>query len=46
MKENINDFTLKNCVYLDYDLYSMQIWYTLVHKSNWLTWNITGNSQK
>ena len=23
--ENINDFTFKNCVYLDYDLYSMQI---------------------
>ena len=23
--ENINDFTLKNCVYLDYDLNSMQI---------------------
>ena len=22
---------LKNCVYLDYDLYSMQIWYTSVH---------------
>ena len=31
MKENINDFTLKHCVYLDYDLYSMQIWYTSVH---------------
>ena len=24
---------LKSCVYLDYDLYSMQIWYTSVHKS-------------
>ena len=44
MLENINDFTLKNCVYLDYDLYCMQIWYTSVHKS--LTWTITGNSQK
>ena len=37
---------LKNCVYLDYDLYLMQIWYTSVHKSNWLTWNITGTSEK
>ena len=27
-KKNINDFTLNICVYLDYDLYSMQIWYT------------------
>ena len=41
---NIDDFTLKNCVYLDYDLYSMQICYTSVHKSYWMTWNITGNS--
>ena len=24
-KKNINDFTLNICVYLDYDLYSMQI---------------------
>ena len=31
--ENINNFTLKNCVYLDYDLYSMQI-YASVHKLN------------
>ena len=42
----MNDFTLKNSVYLDYDLYSMQIFYTSVHKSNWMIWNITGNSQK
>ena len=45
-KKNINDFTLNICVYLDYDLYSMQIWYTSVHKSTGWTWNITGNSQK
>ena len=25
VKKNINDFMLKNCVYLDYDLYSIQI---------------------
>ena len=25
MCKKINDFTLKNCVYLDLDLYSMQI---------------------
>ena len=24
-KKKNNDFTLKNCVYLDYDLYSMQL---------------------
>ena len=45
-KKNINNFTLHICVYLDYDLYSMQIWYTTVHKSTGWTWNITGNSQK
>ena len=45
-KKNINNFTLNICVYLDYDLYSMQIWYTSVHKSTGWTWNITGNSQK
>ena len=28
----INNITLKNPVYLDYDLYSMQIGYTSVHK--------------
>ena len=32
--ENINNFMLKNCVYLDYDLYSMQILYASVHKLN------------
>ena len=32
-KKNINNFTLNICVYLDYDLYSKQIWYTSVHKS-------------
>ena len=45
-KKIINDFTLNICVYLDYDLYSMQIWYTSVHKSTGWTWIITGNSQK
>ena len=25
IKENINNFKLKNCVYLDYDLYSRQV---------------------
>ena len=38
---NINNFTLKNCVYLDYDLYSMQILYTSVHKLNWLNSSLT-----
>ena len=38
---NINNFTLKNCVYLDYDLYSMQIFYTSVHKLNWLNSSLT-----
>ena len=32
VKENINTLTLKNCVYLDYDLYSMPILYASVHK--------------
>ena len=45
-KKNIYNFTLNICVYLDYDLYNMQIWYTSVHKSTGWTWNITGNSQK
>ena len=44
-KKNINNFTLHICVYLDYDLYSMQIWYTSVHKSTGWTWNITVISQ-
>ena len=34
LKENINNFMLKNCVYLDYDLYSMQMLYASVHKLN------------
>ena len=25
IKENVNNFKLKNCVYLDYDLYSRQV---------------------
>ena len=33
----MNNITLKTPVYLDYDVYSMQIWYTSVHKPNWLS---------
>ena len=29
-KKNTYNFKLKNCVYLDYDLYSRQVWYTSV----------------
>ena len=29
-------FYATNCVYLDYDLFSIQIRYTSAHKSNWL----------
>ena len=34
-QENINTLPLKNCVYLDYDVYSMQVLYATVNKSNW-----------
>ena len=39
MCKKILRFYAKNCVYLDYDLYSVQIWYTSVHK--WTGWTQT-----
>ena len=44
--ENIYNFKLKNCVYLDYDFYSRQVWYTLVNMYNWLSLYTTGDCQK
>ena len=46
IKENVYNFKLKNCVYLDYDLYSRQVWYTSVNMYNWLNSYTTGNCQK
>ena len=34
IKKNINYFKLKSFAYLDYNLYSVQVWYTSVNMSN------------
>ena len=43
---NLYNFTLKNCAYLEYVVYSMKVCYTSVNRSPECTHNITGNSQK
>ena len=46
IKKNIYNSKLKNCVYLDYGLYSMKVLYTWVNMSNWLHSYTTVNCQK